>query len=213
MRIDQTLDALQGQASLHQRVTPPPAVSPPRRVQAIGQAQEGEEQTNVAAAPPDDAIMLDLSPEGREAARKAALEQLQKQLMGQREETTPESQAMTPDERRVDELRRRDREARAREQALRAAAGSLSSGGASYSYQVGPDGRLYVVDSQVELDTSEVPGDPEATLRKAEQLQRAALVAGNASPQDGAVAAMAAMMAARARQEMQEEQKEDEGRT
>jgi hypothetical protein len=63
--------------------------------------------------------------------------------------------------------------------------------------------------SHVALDTSEIPGDPEATLRKAEQLQRAALVAGTASSQDGAVAAMAAMMAARARLEMLEEKRKE----
>jgi hypothetical protein len=102
-------------------------------------------------------------------------------------------------------LRRKDREARAREQALRAAAGNLSTGRSNYSYQVGPDGRLYVVESQVQLDTSEVPGDPEATLRKAEQLQRVALAAGDASPEDRAVAAVASMMAARAKREISQD--------
>jgi hypothetical protein len=207
MRIEQTVDALQGQSSAHQRVATPPSAAPPRRVQAIGQAADGEDRANVAVAPPDDAILLDLSPEGREAARRAALDEMQKQLMRRRDGPGQEAQASAADDRQVEELRRKDRDARAREQALRAAAGNLSAGRSNYTYQVGPDGRLYVVESEVQFDTSEVPGDPEATLRKAEQLQRAALATGDASPEDRAVAAMAAMMAARARQQLTEEKK------
>jgi hypothetical protein len=207
MRIEQTVDALQGQSNVHQRVAAPPSAAPLRRVEAIAQASNGEGRANVAAAPPDDAILLDLSPEGREAARRAALDELQRQLMRQAE-PGPESQVSAADERQVEELRRKDREARAREQAIRAAAGNLSAGRSNYTYQVGPDGRLYVVESEVQFDTSEVPGDPEATLRKAEQLQRAALSTGDASPDDRAVAAMAAMMAARARQQLLKDESE-----
>jgi hypothetical protein len=201
MRIEQTVDALQGQSALQPRAVSPPATVTARRVLAIGQAQVGEEQSKVLGAPPDDAIMLDLSAEGREAARKAAIDQLQKRLMGD-QQPAPDAATQTVEERRIEELRQKDRSARAREQAVRAAAGSLSAGAARYHYQVGPDGRLYIVDSEVDFDTSEVPGDPEATLRKAEQLQRAALAPGDPSPQDRAVAAMAAAMAARARQEL-----------
>jgi hypothetical protein len=211
MRIEQTNDALQGQGSVHPRVASSPAPNTPRRVQAIGQAQAGEDATKVAGAPPDDAVMLDLSPEGREAARKAALEDLQKKLTGDSGQDATSQPADDPDDRRVEELREKERDVRAREQAVRAAAGTLSTGGANYSYQVGPDGRLYVVKSDVQFNTSEVPGDPEATLHKAEQLRRAALAPGELSPQDRAVAAMAAIMAAHARQEMIGNNKKAEG--
>ena len=93
---------------------------------------------------------------------------------------------------------------RAHEQAVRAAAGGLSAG-TRYSYQVGPDGRLYVVEGDVQCDMSEIPGDPEATLHKAEQLQRAASASGDTSPQDRLVAAEAAMMASRARQALRQQ--------
>jgi hypothetical protein len=201
MRIDQTLEPVQGQASLPHRAAFPQAPIPQRRVEAIGQTSSGEDAPKVAAAPPDDAITLDLSSEGREAARQAAIEQLQRRLDGDAGESGTDGRA-DPDDRRVDDLRRRDREARAREQAVRAAAGALSAGRTNYSYQVGPDGRLYVVSSEVQFDTSEIPGNPEATLRKAEQLQRAALAAGGDSPRERAIAAVAAMMASRARREL-----------
>jgi hypothetical protein len=205
MRIEPTNDASQGQAGVQQRMAaPPPATSPPRRVQAIAQAQYGEDRTNVAQTTPDDAVMLDLSPEGREAARKAAQQELRRKAARSGDDGVfpPGSHDDDPSaDRQVEDLRQRDREVRAHEQAVRAAAGGLSAS-ARYSYQVGPDGRLYVIESDVQFDTSEVPGDPEATLRKAEQLQKAAQAPGDPSPQDRAVAAMAAAMAARARLEL-----------
>ena len=63
----------------------------------------------------------------------------------------------------VQELKTRDREVRAHEAAHLAAAGSLAIGGASYSYQRGPDGVQYAVGGEVSIDTSAVEGDPEAT--------------------------------------------------
>jgi hypothetical protein len=71
--------------------------------------------------------------------------------------------------------------------------------GASFSYQRGPDGRFYAVGGEVSIDTSPVPGDPQATASKAEQIQRAALAPAQPSGQDRAVAAQAARMAMEAR--------------
>jgi|WetSurMetagenome_2_1015567.scaffolds.fasta_scaffold284024_2 hypothetical protein len=205
MRIEPTVDALQGQAGQQQRMAaPPPATAPPRRVQAVGQVQYGEDKVNTTQPTPDNSVTLDLSPEGREAARKAAQQQ-----SGRKEDKSADDGVFPPGhgqddpstDREVEQLRQRDRDVRAHEQAVRAAAGGLSAS-ARYSYQVGPDGRLYVIESDVQFDTSEVPGDPEATLRKAEQLRKASQAPGDPSPQDRAVAAMAAAMAARARIEL-----------
>lgn len=130
-------------------------------------------------------------------------------------QTTPESkdtdeQGLTDQEQRdVQELRDRDREVRAHEQAHLAAAGQYARGGIQYTFERGPDNRQYAVGGQVSVDTSKVPGDPEATLRKAETLRRAALAPANPSSQDRSVAAQMTRMAAQARQDIATETRED----
>ena len=97
------------------------------------------------------------------------------------------------------ELRARDREVRAHEAAHVAAGGSLVRGGPSFTLQRGPDGRSYAIGGEVQLDTSAVPDNPEATLRKSDQVRAAALAPAQPSPQDLRVAANAGQLAARAR--------------
>ncbi|WP_286293466.1 putative metalloprotease CJM1_0395 family protein [Methylomarinovum tepidoasis] len=108
--------------------------------------------------------------------------------------------------RQVERLRQRDREVRAHEMAHLAAAGSYALGGPSFEYQVGPDGQRYAIGGHINIDTSPVPSDPEATLRKAETIRRAALAPGDPSPQDRSVAAAAAAMAMKAQIEIQQRQ-------
>lgn len=100
------------------------------------------------------------------------------------------------------ELKARDREVRAHEAAHLAVAGSLAIGGATYTYQRGPDGVQYAVGGQVNIDSSSVPGDPEATLQKAQRVRAAALAPAEPSSQDLRVAAKAAQMAVQARAEL-----------
>lgn len=107
------------------------------------------------------------------------------------------------------ELSQRDREVRAHEQAHAAVAGSLAKGGPSFSYQRGPDGQLYAVGGEVQIDTSAVAGDPEATAEKARQVRRAALAPAQPSQQDRAVAAAASALEAQARVEIAQEKTED----
>jgi len=102
----------------------------------------------------------------------------------------------------VEKLKARDREVRAHEAAHQAAAGGLARGGASFSYQVGPDHRRYAVGGEVSIDVSAVPDDPRATLRKAETVRAAALAPARPSGQDHAVAARAAQMAVNAQREL-----------
>lgn len=114
---------------------------------------------------------------------------------------------LTDDERKeLEQLKARDREVRAHEQAHLAAAGSYARGGPTYTYQRGPDQQLYAVGGEVQIDTSEVPGDPQATIAKAQVIRRAALAPAEPSSQDRAVAAEAAQMAAAARMELAAEQ-------
>ncbi|WP_210534582.1 putative metalloprotease CJM1_0395 family protein [Thermosulfurimonas marina] len=109
----------------------------------------------------------------------------------------------------IAQLRRIDQMVRAHERAHLAAGGELVISGPHYVYRRGPDGRLYAVGGDVVIDTSGVPGDPEATLRKAERIIRAALAPLNPSPQDLRVALRAQMMAMQARLEVARERMEE----
>jgi len=102
----------------------------------------------------------------------------------------------------VEELKKRDREVRAHEQAHLSAGGGLVRGGASYSYQVGPDGKQYAIGGEVQIDIS--PGsNPETTIRKMQQVRRAALAPAEPSGQDRAVASSASKIEAEAVRELQ----------
>lgn len=110
-----------------------------------------------------------------------------------------EADQQRQDQSTLRQLRSRDREVRAHEAAHVAAGGSLVRGGPSFTLQRGPDGRSYAIGGEVQLDTSAVPDNPEATLRKSEQVRAAALAPAQPSPQDLRVAANAGQLAARAR--------------
>lgn len=101
----------------------------------------------------------------------------------------------------VQALAQRDREVRQHEMAHKVVGGPYT-GAISYTYERGPDGQLYAVGGEVSIDTSPVPGDPEASLQKAETIARAALAPADPSPQDLKVAAQARSMAAEARAEI-----------
>ena len=106
----------------------------------------------------------------------------------------------------IRELQTRENEVQAHEQAHIAAGGRYVQGGASFTYRMGPDGRMYAVGGEVSIDTSPVPGDPQATLEKARQIRRAALAPSEPSAQDLQAAARASRMAARARAELRQEE-------
>lgn len=118
-------------------------------------------------------------------------------------ESTPGASELTPEQdARVQELKRRDAEVRTHEQAHLAAAGPHARGGPSFEFERGPDGRLYAVSGEVDVDTSEVPDDPAATIAKMNQVISAALAPASPSGQDRAVAAAAAATRAKAQAEM-----------
>lgn len=111
----------------------------------------------------------------------------------------------------IQALAARDREVRAHEQAHASVAGQYAKG-TSYTYQRGPDGVSYAIGGEVQIDTSPIPGDPEATLRKAQQLRRAANAPAEPSSQDARVAALAAQMEQEARLDLREQQAIESGR-
>ncbi len=122
----------------------------------------------------------------------------------------PKSSDSSDQEKVIAKLRARDLEVRAHEQAHAAAAGGLATGGPTFTFERGPDGKQYAVGGEVSIDTSPVAGNPEATLRKAQQIRSAALAPADPSSQDRAVAASTASLEAQARSEIQEQKKEEE---
>jgi hypothetical protein len=101
----------------------------------------------------------------------------------------------------VQKLKARDAEVRAHEQA-HAAAGGAYAGAPSYEFQRGPDGRDYAVSGEVSIDVSEIPGDPEATIQKMQQVKRAALAPAEPSGPDQSIAASADAKILNARREL-----------
>ena len=118
------------------------------------------------------------------------------------EELSPEqSQA-------VEKLKKRDQEVKAHEKAHAAAGAGIVQGGATYQYQRGPDGKMYAVGGEVKIDTAP-ERDPEDTIRKMQQVRKAALSPSQPSAQDRLVAAQASQIEAEARTEITKKNTEE----
>lgn len=107
----------------------------------------------------------------------------------------------------IRELAQRDREVRNHEQAHQAVGGQYA-GAMSLTYTTGPDGKRYAVAGEVSIDISPVPGNPEATMDKAERIRRAALAPAEPSAQDRAVAAQATQLQIDAQAELRQMERE-----
>ncbi|NOZ10612.1 MAG: hypothetical protein GXP09_06210 [Gammaproteobacteria bacterium] len=118
------------------------------------------------------------------------------------------TQITDAEQQQVQDLARRDRQVRAHETAHSNTAGRYARGGASYSYERGPDGRLYATGGEVKIDTAPISGDPQATIEKARVIRAAALAPAQPSSQDRVVANQATQMAAQARAELTGQQQE-----
>lgn len=124
-------------------------------------------------------------------------------LSDEYKKTVENNQELTEEEQEaVKDLKARDQEVRRHEQAHKSAGGSLVHGGTSYTYQKGPDGNRYAIGGEVHIDATEVEGDPEATIKKMQQVRRAALAPSEPSTQDMKVAAEAANAESKARLEL-----------
>jgi hypothetical protein len=105
------------------------------------------------------------------------------------------------EQREVGELKKIDRAVRQHEAQHIAAGGALVKGGASFSYQTGPDGQRYAVGGEVSIDTSK-GRTPEETVNRARRIRAAALAPADPSPQDRSVAAFASQMEMQAMREI-----------
>jgi hypothetical protein len=100
-------------------------------------------------------------------------------------------------------LQEADAEVRAHEHKHLAA---LGKGVIVYDTVVGPDGSVYAVGGGIGVDLQPVPGDPEATIRKARLAIQAAYAVGEPSGADMKVAAEAYQLEMAAQRELESEQ-------
>lgn len=108
----------------------------------------------------------------------------------------------------LQKLTKRDAEVRIHEQAHLSAAGQFARGGASFTYQRGPDGVSYAVGGEVGIDVGK-EATPEATIAKMRIIKRAALAPADPSAADRSIAAQAAVKESQARQEVLSRLQED----
>lgn len=123
---------------------------------------------------------------------------------------TDDTNELSEDEKRhIRELEARDAEVKAHEQAHQMAGGALT-GAASFTYQIGPDGKMYAIGGEVPISTP-TPSSPEEAINIARQVVAAAMAPSAPSAQDFAVASSARMMEIKAQQELsnQEQSKTD----
>ncbi|MFC1584887.1 putative metalloprotease CJM1_0395 family protein [Fibrobacterota bacterium] len=114
------------------------------------------------------------------------------------------------EKRDVEELKKTDRDVKAHEQAHVSAGGQYVNGGPTYEFQQGPDGKQYAVGGHVNIDSSPVADDPQATVQKARVVKRAALAPADPSSSDRAVASKAGQMETKARAEKTQEDGEEQ---
>ena len=127
----------------------------------------------------------------------------------EKEKSSDSNELSDSEKKRVQELKKIDREVRTHEQAHLAAAGGLARGGASYTYTKGPDGKRYVTGGEVSIEISPVDGNPQETIRRMQQVRRAALAPADPSSQDRSVASQASRLEAKARAELSRPDEEE----
>ena len=120
------------------------------------------------------------------------------------EGSADEKRQQAAEQREIAELKKRDAEVKAHEQAHASVGGQLA-GSPSYSYQTGPDGQKYAVGGEVNIDLAEVPGDPQATIIKMQQVKAAALAPADPSGADQQIAAEASRRIVEAQIELAQE--------
>ncbi len=166
------------------------------RKDARGQRPSAPQADNVPPSGPPDETGASV-PEKQEIAGQEAAPGSSKKPIG--EFMTPAETAL------VRELQKTDQAVKAHEMAHLAAAGGYAKGGASFSYQRGPDGQNYAVGGEVQVDTGK-EATPEATIQKMQIIRQAALAPVDPSPQDQRVAAHATLQISEAFKELQQAQ-------
>ncbi len=121
------------------------------------------------------------------------------------EKDTSTNKLSEQDLQQIKQLKTRDSIVRAHEMAHITAGHGITKGSAHFSLQRGADGIQYATGGEVQIDTSKIAADPVATLKKAIQIQTAALAPLQPSSQDRTIAANAAQMAIEAQAEIKQQ--------
>ncbi|MDR6984817.1 protein required for attachment to host cells [Rheinheimera pacifica] len=142
---------------------------------------------------------------GKETETQQAIdgrgENTDNQQQDEKGENAAQQQAEQQEQQEIQELKARDQEVKTHEQA-HAAVGGRYAGAPSYSYELGPDGKQYAVGGEVQIDISPIPGDPQATVQKMQQVRAAALAPAEPSAADRRIAAEAAQRQIQAQAEL-----------
>jgi hypothetical protein len=117
----------------------------------------------------------------------------------------PQNELSEDEKKVVLELQSRDAEVRAHEAAHKSA--GAATGAASYTYQKGPDGKMYAIGGEVSVSYKE-GSTPQETIANADAVIAAALAPANPSAQDMAVASSANVMKIKAQQQLAQEAQE-----
>ncbi|MBU0721434.1 hypothetical protein KJ877_08830 [bacterium] len=120
----------------------------------------------------------------------------------EKSKTSSQSELSQDEERLLKELQSRDSQVRAHEAAHKS--GGASTGAASYTYQKGPDGRMYAIGGEVSVSMKS-GSTPQETISNAQAVIASAMAPANPSPQDYAVASSARVMMMKAQQQARKE--------
>jgi hypothetical protein len=93
----------------------------------------------------------------------------------------------------IKRLEARDREVKSHETAHAAAAGEYAEGAPSYTYQMGPDGKMYAIGGSLAVDVGK-EATPAENIRKARMLVGSALGVADPSAADAMVAMQASQL-------------------
>jgi hypothetical protein len=162
-------------------------------------AKQGISNQNDGENPSQPSENVEISEKGKE---------LQEIPEDKKTENFGEKELTREEEKEVKELEKEDKEVKAHEMAHVAAGGGVIRGGPTYDYRVGPDGKRYAVGGHVNIDTGS-EREPEATIRKMQQVKRAALAPADPSGTDRVVAAKASRTETKARGELRKEKIEE----
>lgn len=135
-------------------------------------------------------------------------EKIGKEQEGEKSQESGSTEKLSEDEKRlVQDLKSRDAEVKTHEAAHQSAGGGMT-GAASYTYQQGPDGRMYAIGGEVSIS---IPSGttPQESMRNAQQAIAAAMAPADPSGQDFAVASSAMVMLIKAQQQLLKETQEN----
>ena len=122
-------------------------------------------------------------------------------------EDTEDTKQKEAENKKIDMLEKRNIEVQQHEQAHKSIGGSYA-GPIVYEYTTGPNGKRYAINGHVNFDVSK-ESTPEATLRKAEIIYRAALAPSDPSTQDMSLAKAAQDLKQEAQQQKQSKKNVD----